>query len=372
MGKGKFLIVILLMGTFTGCWDFHEVDKLAFITMIGIDRLSPQQVKVSLQIPIIQNTLPPIAGGEGESRKFYNITMTGGTVNQAFDRLETQTYRSLTIAQTKSLVIGAEAARQDLHSILDFFVRSAQVPMQALVFIADGVSVEELLKLQIAQMVLPGLAVVWSAESISKYDRSYFIPIWQFHQKLIHESKDTYAPLLSIAPGNQYHIFNGVALFDAERLAGKLNGAESEIFGLLTGLMQSGTLTFELNHTQITLRNVQSKPNIKVLLQEGRPFFKLQVKIRGSLSEIIGSQSNPVLEDVSRYQREVKRILEGQMTQVITKIQHFGSDVLDFGEQFRIQHQQLWQETNWKAIYPKIPFQVEVEMKILSDGRFRY
>lgn len=373
MDKGKFLFLLLLAGCSSGCWDFHDVEKLAFITIIGIDRPSPEKVKVSLQIPIIQNTLPPVAGGEGESKKFYDVTTTAQTVNQAFDLLGMETYRTLAIFQTKSIVIGEAAARQDLYSVLDLFARTAQAPLQALVFIADGVGVEDIIQMPIDQMLLPGLALVWAAEAIDKYDRAYFIPIWQFHQKLIHESKDTYAPLLGIAPDRQQHIFSGLALFDEERLAGKLNGVETEMFGLLTGLIQSGLLSLQLrDNTQITLRNVQAKPRIKVRIRDGQPFFDIQVRIRGSLSELTGHRPAQTPEKVTVYQQDIARILEQRLTKVIAKIQQFKADVLDFGEEFRVQHQAIWQKTDWKKIYPTVDFRVGVEVKILSDGRFRY
>jgi hypothetical protein len=46
------------------------------------------------------------------------------------------------------------------------------------------------------QEVLPGLQFFQASQSVVKFDRTYFISVWDFLRRVIHQPTDTYAPLL--------------------------------------------------------------------------------------------------------------------------------------------------------------------------------
>ncbi len=347
------------------------MDKHSFITSVGIDRGPQNTVNLSVQIPITQNALPSVIGGGNQSKKFYIVNLNAKTVHQAFGLLEARTDRSLTINQNKTIIIGEEAAHQDIQPVLDYLERTTQAPIQALVFVADGTRAEEVLKLEPVQNQLPGMMFLSAGQSISKYDRTYFIPLWQFHQKIIHGSKDTFAPLVKVDQIHRVYIISGLAVFNGNRMAGKLDWKESEVFGLLTGLEKSGLITFNLPNGQITLRNVSGKPQIKVRLQHGRPFFEVKIKVQGSTSELTNKKTVISHPEIIKYQRIIAREIQWRINDLIRKLQAYNSDVINFGEEFRVQHQNVWKKTGWKKSFPTVPFRVTVKVQIVSVGRFR-
>jgi len=357
----------------SGCWDLREVDRLAFATTIGIDRESKDTLRLTVQIPLTQSLLPPgFRGGGGENKQFSVASFTGLSVNSAFAKLETKSTRDLVISQNKSIIIGTAAAESDMRTIVDYLVRDSQAPPQASVMIAEGATAAEVLGLKLVTEILPGLEFVQAAQSVEKYNWTYFIPIWEFHQKLIHETKDAFASLISLDRMEKRYVQAGLAAFNGDRLAGKLSPKEAQSFGIISNLMQSGHMDFELSSgDKVTLRNVKSKTRIKVKADSARPQFLVQTKMKASLSEWTGSGKEITQNDLQYLQKAVAHIAQKDLRLVIKKLQSMNSDIIDFGEQLRIQHQELWRKLDWKKVYPEVPFRVEVKVQIVSDGVMR-
>jgi spore germination protein KC len=370
----RLAIVILMPLLLSGCWDFEEVDRRSFATTIGVDAAPQGQVVVSVQIPLPQKMLPPGTKSESEGKLFSTISLTGITVNDAFNNMQTKSYRDLVVQQNKSIIIGKDAARRGIEPLLEFLARNPKAPPQAFIFVTKNYTAKDILTFAPVERTLPGLMFGQSAQERVKYNRTFYIPLWQFEQKLVHETKDPYATLISVDQEEGVFIEEGLAVFNKDRLSGELNGDETQMVGVLTGIMKKGSLTVSFPHTytrirKVTLRNVSSKTRIKVLLKSNRPFFKLKVDLYGQMDELAGwghRETTPA--DIRNLERNVKRTITPKIGAVIHKLQGFNSDILDFGEQLRVQHLQVWNRINWKKVYPSVDFKMDLQVHIWGNG----
>lgn len=364
--------ILFLTVTTAGCWDLRDPDRLAYATTIGIDREPRDQIRLTIQLPITQNLLPPGYQSSGGGQQFSLASLKGISVDEAFHKLQTMTYRDLAVGQNKSVIVGTEAAEKDMRSLLNYLTRDAQAPPQSLVMVADGASAAEVLALRPSTQNLPGLEFFQTAQIVDKYDRTYFIPIWEFHQRLIHESKDPYAPLIAIDRKVSRYILSGLAVFSGNRLAGKLSERETQAFGMLVSLMRSGHMAFRLSSGEtVTLRNVQAKTRIKVVRNQVMPEFIVRTRIRGSISEWTGGQRLIRQPELRYLQLVVARSVHRDLVRVIRKLQEYNADVINFGEQLRVQDNRFWKKADWRRIYPRVPVVVRVDVKIVSDGTMR-
>ena len=64
--------------------------------------------------------------------------------------------------------------------------------------------------------------------------------------RAIHQATDAYAPFIDLDEKEGMYIIAGLAVFDGFHLAGELDMDETQMYGLLSGLMQAGTLTLSL------------------------------------------------------------------------------------------------------------------------------
>ncbi len=371
----QFLGMFILLSILPGCWDLEEVDRRAFATTVGIDTNPDHQVFLTVQIPIPQKMLPPGAGGAGvtalEGKNFTTASVIGQSVGNAFHELQTKTSRRLVIQQNKSIIIGEDAARMGISELIDWFSRSAKAPPQALVFITNGKSARDILTFSSPQMVLPGLEFITAGLSAVKYDRTYFIPVWKFAQKILYKIKDAYAPLIDVGPKEGNYQISGLAVFNGTKMAGKLDAKECQCFGILTGQLSSGGMSFG-EGLKVSLRNVQGRTEIKVIPRGGQfPDFVVKTMTTASLDERTDQKTNLDGKEIEALENQIAQSLKARLNALISKLQALNADVIDFGEQFRIQQPKIWEETDWKKIFPKVPFQVAVKVSLQKDGVLR-
>lgn len=370
----QFTVIFGVLLTLSGCWDLEEVDRRVFATTMGIDLSTNagDEVELSVQVPQPQKMLPPGARASEPGKKFNTISTTAETVLAAFNDLQAKTSGELVIQQNKSIIMGEEAARRDVSPLLDWLLRSPTAPPQAWVFIARDATAKDILTFVPVQENLPGLDFVQAAQSIAKYDRTYFIPVWKFGQKLIQGSKDAYAPLISLDQTEGQYVIAGLAVFDGRRMAGELSPEEARSLGILANLMKAGSITLDLTgNRKLTLRNVRAHTSLKVNMNRGTPSFFVKTTVAGSLSELTGGYMKLTPGENRRLEKTATEEIRSRLESVIRRLQELNSDPIDFGEQLRAQHQDVWQRINWKKVFPTVPFRIELKVKIQRDGVLR-
>ena len=369
-----FILVCLLV-SLSGCWDLTEVDRRDFVTTMGVDAKPSGETLVTIQIPLPQRMLPSSAAGRGnvQGKQFSTASITARTANEALNILQAKTYYELVIEQNKSIIIGEAAARRGLKPLLEYFIRNPKAPPQALIFVAHHHTAAEVLSFTPIQETLPGLQFIGAAQTAAKYDRTYFTSVGQFESRAVHTATDAFAPLIDLDQQEGLYLEAGLAVFDGFHLAGELDMEETQLYGLLSGLMKAGNLTFSLpDHRILSLRNVNGRARIQVNTSgQNRPFFTVQVKINGSLSELADERKE--IKPARRRQLELalQKVLAPKISKVIEKLQAFKSDIINFGEEFRVQHLEQWKKQQWKQIFPQVRFKVIVKAKIERDGALR-
>jgi spore germination protein KC len=369
------LICLLLLPALSGCWDLLEVDKRTFVTTIGIDTNPRGEATVTVQIPLANHMTPSTAssGAQPQGKQFSTVSFSAKTVGGALNALQAKTYRDLVLEQNKSIIISEEVARQGVKALTEFLIRNPKAPPQALVFVANNHTAREILSSTPIQETLPGMEFNQASQLKIKTTWTYYTPIWEFEKNLTHASTDAIAPLIDFDPDDKTYLVAGLAVFNGDHLAGKLDMAETQFFGLLSGLMRAGGITLNLpGNETLTLRNVLGGTSIKVeKTKDGLPFFLVKTSITGSLNELISARKEVTPSYSRRLQSAIEKELTSKLTEVVKKLQSYNSDVVNFGEELRVQHQDLWKQIKWKEIYPAVPFEIKVKATIERDGVYR-
>ncbi|MCL6614164.1 MAG: Ger(x)C family spore germination protein, partial [Firmicutes bacterium] len=295
---------------------------------------------------------------------------TARTVYEAFAALQSKTSRDLVIQQNKTVVLGQAAARQSVKPLLDYLRRNPKAPPQSLVFIARRKSAAEILSFVPPKEILPASELILAGQTVPKADRVYFIPLWRFVQKLVHRSKDPYAPLIDLDRTEKTFVLAWLGVFAGDRLAGELDPLETQAFGILANLMKAGTMTFATPGGTITLRNVKEKTRAKVGAEGGQPSFRLETTLTAAIGEDTGGETSLRPADYHRLEQEAARALKPRLVEVIRKLQSWGADVIDLGEALRVRQPRLWEKIkgSWREVYRTAPVEVKVNVCITRDG----
>ncbi|UKS28240.1 Ger(x)C family spore germination protein [Paenibacillus sp. HWE-109] len=156
MSTGKRLLCLLLLLAFAveaaGCWDRREINDLAIVLAVGVDRNPNNNILLSAQlfIPKVAGGGPQgNTGGSGGNAAGQTIMMSaeGVTIADALTQLQLKLSRSLFWGQSEVIIIGEEAAAKGIHSYIDLFLRYIQFREHAYTYISKDKAVD-LIKLQ--------------------------------------------------------------------------------------------------------------------------------------------------------------------------------------------------------------------------------
>ena len=153
-GKVVALTVLLaLMATLlTSCWSAREIDHLAFIAAMGIDR-EDEGIKLTVQI-IVGGAGGGGGEGEGSGAPVWVTSSTGNSLSEAVFNLNQIISKTPFWSHAYVLIIGEELAREGIAEVLDWVGRDRQMRDRVLIAVAQG-KAEDILMVEPKMTQLP-------------------------------------------------------------------------------------------------------------------------------------------------------------------------------------------------------------------------
>ena len=138
-GGGKRALCLLLIASLLilpGCWDRKELNEIALIRAIGIDRTEDGQIEVTLLQAIPQRAETPGRGKNGGTQRV--LTARSINIPEAKAKLQQMLGREIFTGHQEVVVFGKGIARSGIGEAMDFMARQPQVRLDAVVFVCDG------------------------------------------------------------------------------------------------------------------------------------------------------------------------------------------------------------------------------------------
>ncbi len=114
MNKIIFLLLCFVF-LLTGCYDARELDDLAYVIAIGIDKGDKTDLKVTFQIAI-----PVNIAGEGSSTGKETstlLTIDSDSVYGAVSKANTEISKEINLSQNKMIVFSEELAKERIRRL---------------------------------------------------------------------------------------------------------------------------------------------------------------------------------------------------------------------------------------------------------------
>ncbi|MCW2279341.1 Ger(x)C family spore germination protein [Heliophilum fasciatum] len=400
-----------------GCWDRNELEQLAFVLTLGIDRSVDNQIDVMLRVAVpvgVEAGPGKKAGGGTVSGTTKVLTVTARSVPEAISLAEATIERQIDFRHLRIVVFGEQLAKEGLLPYLDVFERYHQFRRSTYIWIAkEGAArhiflttdpvleksvsryAEDLARLvpqlsffRMATLhefinetdspqvdaVLPIVAVNPIVEREKKENNNAPLPTDEYHQQLPENPEPggkTLAPLYR--SGGNPSEFLGVAVFHQGKLVDKWSGWETRDYSLLrdtykrsiwvfpspTGL---GFFSLQLHRTrapQITITDVNDVPHIDIALSLEGNLLGIQ-----SLEPYVSSDKIADLEAYAAGQ------IQSQIAALIQKAQRQKVDPFYFVRFLRTKMLTMKEldELNWREHFAQATVTVAVDIKIRRPG----
>lgn len=384
----SLLSAVCLCIVFTGCWDTRELDDLAIITALGIDKKDGQYI---LTTQVVNPTA--IANRKRSEIQSPVVTYTtkGKSISEALQKRTTLSGRENYTAQMKILLIGEYLAREGIGDILDYLFRSRDIEPTFYICIAKGNTAENTLNVMTPFVSNPAEMIYNSIKTQTK-NRGTVIETMpdDLIANLANEGEEAKLTGIEIVGSKEkgrvadntqkiapdtFLIINHIGVLHGERLVGWLTEMESKGLNLILDKMQKSKIEVPCpDHPKkkAVMEILESKTSVQGQRVHHQPVISIKVHTSLSLADIqcqgISIDDPQTIKKLNRLaQKEITRIIRSTIYAAQKKYQ---TDVLQFGREVHQSDPDFWKRNRlkWDQLFVHLPVKVECEASVAFTG----
>lgn len=382
------ILLVVIICTQTSCWDQTEVEDLAIVLGMALDKGAGDQVRVIVQVVNPKGMVGGGGGGGGgggtggggQVAAYYNITRYGQTFFEAVRKMAATAPARLYFPHCQVIIISEELAREGIVEIADVLQRNTQIRgINWMLISGKGVDQHKLLAVYCPVDVVP------VKRMLDIIDNRAYCPMYAVNQLGIflellfaggvetHTAGIKLKPILGASKEEQKTgeiDIAKTALFSTGKMVGWLNERESRgLLWLQTGQKRGVISVNAGRHKQVVLEILQGTAQIKpVITAGGELVININIKATAGVVEsadYIDLANATVLKEL---QNKLAQEIKKDINLALAKAQQtYNSDVFGFGAAVRRQYPQYWQQVagQWNELYPDVETVIEVETVIL-------
>lgn len=376
-----FLIFLIILLS-TSCWDKREINELAFVQGIGVDKDKSGMTDLTIQV-LKPSNLAGLAGGAssggGSGGKPYEVfDSRGADFAKAYSNFNTELSRMLFLQHNEIIFIGEKLAKSGIYDMLDFITRNPEFRRTSNLVIVTGGTLDDLMKLSNGIEKYPYREVLGMIQNQRNTSSGYVCDINHFIETLETEKKEPIVGKLEIIKKDGKPIlarFTGAAAFKNDKMVGFLNEEETKGIMWVTNLMKQGALTLDKGpkgekvHTTFTITN--SKTNIIPHVNGNNVAFDIKIYFESNMieQEEKYNLTDPIMiEKLQKLQEEiVKRHVEDTFYTLQKK---YKVDSIGLGDKLHKEDPKAWKrlKSKWDEIYPNVKINISVKAVIRRSG----
>ena len=166
---------------------------------------------------------------------------------------------------------------------------------------------------------------------------------------------------------------SGTALFNSTKYREKISKDKTVFLNILYDRVNNTALSYDYeNDKKVSLNIVNSKTERNVAIKNGKPVFKIKVKMQADISEISGGVSSRVQSsDIEKIKTAGENYIEKETKKLLNSLYNeYNSDSVGFARLIYICQQEFFKknEKNLDFVLQNSIYEVEVDLKIRRMG----
>jgi spore germination protein KC len=390
--KWMFLFFMMTSTVFiSGCWDKKELNDLAIISAMAIDKNEEGKYVKTIQLVNPGNVAGGLQGGAGGQSPAVTVyTATGDSVLEAHFNASSKISRRLYHSHANLIVISEELAKEEgITDILDAFERDPEIRSTTRVVIAHHTKAADLLKSLTAIDKIPAEKVNKTLEITERVrGENMEVSLQDVIAALTSPGRE---PVLSgfrmkgdIEQGKKMENVqqseldatleaDGLAIFKEGKMIDWYRGEMSRgVVWILDKIQQTDVeLDWEGKKNIIVYNVIRQKTNVSADTKNAIPVITIHVRAEGDIREVRTpvnlTDPTEILDIEKALEKEIKRELE----KTVKRTQKNKSDIFGFGEVVHRSDPKKWRnmDNNWDdAYFPKLKVKVKVDAFVRRTG----
>jgi Ger(x)C family germination protein len=382
-----FLLIILILLSVSGCNGSVELNQLAFVIGMGVDKVSavdswtPKKHEDDNYLVTVQVVRPAQLrnGATGESNAdsaaFFNAQNEGPAIYTALQSVTNMFSRHLYMKQCEVLIVGRAVAEEDITPVLEYFFRNEEGRMTIPIFIAtdtaEGILMEGTYLEHMPAVQLAGLSVN------HKYtNKDNTVSVFEFTKDMLSEAIQPMVPILDTfvdSAGEIKATVSGLAVFNKNRMVGTLD--DDEIFGihLINGNLDNGVIRLSHFGGIVELMVSLAKTQRRIVYEDGKFSAFLSIDIESTVISTTKGRNTNDPKEIEDLKVHAGSELTGIIQKAINKAHAMNTDILGLGQ---LAYQMYPKEYaalpgKWEAAFVNVPITVDLKVNMITIGASR-
>lgn len=383
MNKIKFLILILPIFLLTGCWNYNELNNLALITGISIDKEDNEFVMNYM----ISNAKKSDSSSNSNEASTVLYEGKGDTIAKAAENINQKLPKIPYLSHAEVIIISEDIAKENMLKVMDFLLRNPESRKEIYVLISKGSKASDSLSILTPLDNFPSENIKSNiTSSPSKSATTYTIKYSEFLAKLITEGIEPTIGVIEIEgdiekgqdvksndKSKQEAVIKltSTAIFKQDKLVYITDTDESIAINLFNNRLSNTYIETDCQNDKIVtfLTDISIKKKIK--LEDNKPKVKIEFEGNGALLEVnckINLEDSEVIKDIrNQVEERIKQLLESG----INVSKKYKTDILGFGNILYKYHPKYWNKikNNWSDEYLEdLDVEIKTNINLSSKG----
>ncbi len=403
------LVFVFLSMCLSSCYDLREVDDMAYVIGIGLEKGKTNELRMTLQFALPGKTSGEGSGG-GDSEVSSLTVIETPTLYAGLNMINTYISKQVNFSHAQIVVFSEELAREGIHKYIHAMQRGKEFRGSMHVTVARNCTAKEYL-----ENVKPTLELnpaKYYEMNLDTYKYTGFagettlINFYMFEECTCRQAFATLVGVSRYEDPDQFSNVNssytekgrenpvegdfyagsipkfyeikseimGLAVFDGDKMTGILDGGETTCQQMLYGTYRSSYMSIPdpKHEGKYILLNVKQsrKPEHSVVLDNGAPRIKAKVKLEADILSIQSGENYESSENLPYLENAAEVFIKADMLKMLEKTKVMNTDVCGFGRAIKKKYLLWadWKDVHWLKIYKDSTFDIEVELKIRRPG----
>ncbi|QNU65674.1 Ger(x)C family spore germination protein [Ruminiclostridium herbifermentans] len=399
------LITIISVVSVSGCYDSNEVDDLAYVIAIGVDKADDNSFNLTFQTAVPKS----ITGGEGESTDIKTFK----TDNFLTGLKKTSAYleRKINLSHTKIIVVSEEVAKEGIMAFLNGLQQNIELrPSVEIIVSSEG-----------AQKYIESIKPKLSSSPAKHYDllfksfeTDFLVKDTQLEDYMYRAKYKSTQPIAIYAAidksindeeksdnGNKKQeeedkkdeesskedkdkddknkgdenkegsmSVAGLAVFKMDKMVGKLNKDEAMLFALMTSTKNKEIeIVDPLDDRFKVLGNVTKlrTSSSKVKIINGKPQINIKLDLNVDVKAVQSDNDYDDPENGAKLKAAYEQYLNEGIKKLLDKTtKELKSDIFGFAQEAKKNFLTIddWENANWDDIFVKSEYELMVDVKV--------
>lgn len=379
--KTKLLFIIILIFITSGCGNYRELNDMAIITGVSIDKVDDNY---ELGFLIANSPKAETSNKEGQAQTTV-YTAKGKTISKAASNLDYKSPKKLYFGHINVVVISEEIGKDGFLKVADFLLRHYESRKRFFLMQAKGGKAKEIIKTISPLESFPSQSVASLIRS-NKEAQSVVesVDYSTFTSRIIEKGYDPILPVITLKGSPKkaekskniestepegYLKLDCVAVYKGDKFIDYAKFKQGQAVSIVNSNVTEFKTTFKYKKHDIGFTTKKLKTKITV---NSPKEITIKVKGAGLITEINTKDNLENPKTIEKMEKQLNKKIEKNIKDTIHKMQFtYKSDVFGFGNKIYKKYPKKWKklEKNWNNVYfPKLKTNIKVNITIESSG----